>query len=455
MRLRYQLPSSFRQLLNSLNNHQKTPVKKDSQNKEPTIESLSENSLELERTFENIQQMSFSEKCASNEELLVDSNHKSSSESCSVDVTVLSRVYETPAQALTEDKLKVLNHQLHAKELARDSGLADPGIQKEINGLRKNIKKEEKNLKEKKIMRFDKKKYRPLLKTKLLAAAEIPEVSNILKLRKEPGRSRIEKSQLDLHKTIIDIAIHCSGADSKRRTEIISCCRTLDDLHEHLLKLGFNLSRTSTYYRLLPKNQRSNSGKRHVETVPVRLCRARTDMHKKHRDGEFAKSSILSLEELASILGPEQVGWISQDDKAKVPLGLPAANKQTSVLMHIEYRVQLPDHDWVIAAKHKLTPSVYADASIEPHGSGSPEAVGYSDPTYITIRSGKHSSNTAATHSRDFDKLVELDLFKSILKIYDGKIKPEMVIDDYEVFAEYKDNTEILSEPVAVDPVWY
>lgn len=118
------------------------------------------------------------------------------------------------------------------------------------------------------------KKFRSSLKTKLLAVAEIPEVSDILKLRKESGRKRIEKTQPDLHKVIADITIHCSGADPKRRTKIISCCRTLDDLHEHLLKLNFNLSRTSTYYRLLPKNHRSIAGKRHVQTVPVRFCRA-------------------------------------------------------------------------------------------------------------------------------------------------------------------------------------
>jgi hypothetical protein len=33
--------------------------------------------------------------------------------------------------------------------------------------------------------------------------------------------------------------------------------------------------------------------------------------------------------------------------------------------MHVEYRVTLPDHDWVIAGKHKLTPSVYAGIDIK------------------------------------------------------------------------------------------
>ncbi len=54
------------------------------------------------------------------------------------------------------------------------------------------------------------------------------------------------------------------------------------------------------------------------------------------------------------------VFFLSQDDKARVPLGLPAVHKQAAVLMHVQYRIQLPDHDWVIAETHKLIPSVYA-----------------------------------------------------------------------------------------------
>lgn len=66
--------------------------------------------------------------------------------------------------------------------------------------------------------------------------------------------------------------------------------------------------------------------------------------------------------------------------------------------------------------------------TIEPHGSGSPEAAGYSGPTYIAIRSCKHSSSTVATHAEDFAKLVELYLFKSIVKTDDDKINPILIM---------------------------
>lgn len=50
---------------------------------------------------------------------------------------------------------------------------------------------------------------------------------------------------------------------------------------------------------------------------------------------------------------------IAQDDKACVPMGITAANKQSPILMHVEYKVKLPDHDYVVAPSYKLIPSVW------------------------------------------------------------------------------------------------
>ena len=51
--------------------------------------------------------------------------------------------------------------------------------------------------------------------------------------------------------------------------------------------------------------------------------------------------------------------FVSQDDKPRVPIGLTATNKQSPLLMHVEYKVSLSDHDWDVAAEHMLIPSVY------------------------------------------------------------------------------------------------
>lgn len=168
------------------------------------------------------------------------------------------------------------------------------------------------------------------------------------------------------------------------------------------------MSKSTLYLRLLLKNFVSLSGKRQVTTVPVKLCRAQADNHKMHKNGPFCTASIRYVEFLASILGPSNVSFISHDDKARVPIGITASQKQSLLLIHLEYRVNLPDHDWVTAEKHKLFLSVYAGIVIKENGLGTLEAVSYSGPTYEATRSGKHSSSTAATHANDFIRFFEL-----------------------------------------------
>ena len=82
----------------------------------------------------------------------------------------------------------------------------------------------------------------------------------------------------------------------------------------------------------------------------------------------------------------------------------------------MDYRVHLPDHDWVVAQGHKLIPSVYAGIVIQTDGLGKPDAVGYSGPTYIAIRAAKYCSSTAASHGLDFDRLLNIPEFDDLTK---------------------------------------
>lgn len=83
----------------------------------------------------------------------------------------------------------------------------------------------------------------------------------------------------------------------------------------------------------------------------------------------FFLATIRHPEELASFLGPQELCFISQYDKYRLPIDLAAANKQSPLLMHVEYRISLRDHDWIVAVKHKLIPSVYAGITTHPNGS--------------------------------------------------------------------------------------
>ena len=84
-----------------------------------------------------------------------------------------------------------------------------------------------------------------------------------------------------------------------------------------------------------------------------------------------------------------------QDDKAKAHIALIAASKQPPILIHMEYQVTLPDHDFVVAPKHKLMPSVIGDMKLVKSKDLTNNAVNYSGATYIGIRSAKHSASFA------------------------------------------------------------
>ena len=125
-----------------------------------------------------------------------------------------------------------------------------------------------------------------------------------------------------------------------------------------------------------------------MKTVPVRLLRAINVERKKHQDSHFAAAVNLHLRNFAEVMGPDVCFVVSQDDKARVHLGLPAATKQAPILMHLDYRIRLPDHDYVVAPRHKLIPSVYAGLAFDG------DKLSYSGPTYVAIRSGKHEKST-------------------------------------------------------------
>ena len=98
-------------------------------------------------------------------------------------------------------------------------------------------------------------------------------------------------------------------------------------------------------------------------------------------------AGVKQADEIAELFPEEMVLYISQHDKAKVPLGLTISRKQTAILMHLDYKVTLPDHDFPIGPQHRLIPSVMAGC-LKKDG----KKVGSSGPTLISIRSMKHEA---------------------------------------------------------------
>lgn len=115
--------------------------------------------------------------------------------------------------------------------------------------------------------------------------------------------------------------------------------------------------------------------------------------------------------------------------KAKVPIGVVAATSQSPIVMHLEYDqpILLPDHKWFIPG-HSLIPSVYAFMDILPGKLGDARAVTYSGPTYVAIRSSKHSSSNALTHKNDFDSIMMNPNFNEFCRTKTEEVKPVGII---------------------------
>ena len=230
----------------------------------------------------------------------------------------------------------------------------------------------------------------------------------------------------ELIEAICRIAISGSVAHNRRRAEVIRSVKTLDQLTEALNRE--ELKRSSVYLQLLPRNQRTIEGKRHVSTAPVKRYKAQNSKHASNPSAKFARASIRSLEELSAILGPAEVTFHSQDDKAKVPIGLTAAKKQAPMIMHMEYQVTLPDHDFVVAPEHKLIPSVIGDMKVVKSKDLSNDAVTYSGATYIGIRSAKHSGSSAFSHLQDMRRIRSPPEFRSSFQNDRQQEKKVMII---------------------------
>ena len=75
-------------------------------------------------------------------------------------------------------------------------------------------------------------------------------------------------------------------------------------------------------------------------------------------------ASVRYARYLAELFSDDHVFFLSRDDKIRVLVRLPVSRKQDLMLMHLEYEVSLPDHDFPVRKHHKLIPSVYASCKL-------------------------------------------------------------------------------------------
>ena len=121
-----------------------------------------------------------------------------------------------------------------------------------------------------------------------------------------------------------------------------------------------------------------------MTTAPVKLISVKNSKHQNHPCTNFDKTSVNALEELVGLLGPPEVTFHSQEDKSKVSIGITAASKQASLLMNMEYKVIIPDHNYVVGSQHKLIPSVIGYTQVRENDFPG-DTVTYFGPTFCAV----------------------------------------------------------------------
>ncbi|CAG8550095.1 7005_t:CDS:2 [Dentiscutata heterogama] len=339
------------------------------------------------------------------------------------------KIREAPAQSKLKDAISQLNRELQRLEVLENIGMISDVDKEKKTSIQSELASSLKALNKLEYHQRSQQKYRSQKRQKLQQMEkQLKEAGFDTQLvRPTVGRPSLEEAQPGLLEAIVQIVSSDGQADERRRSELIRSVKTLDQLQEALTNMNYKLSRSATYLRLIPRRHNSEEGKRHVKTVPVKLLRSQNSARRSHDDTHFCAALIRNIKEMVSLLGPKSALVISQDDKARIPLGLAVANKQAPILMKLEYRVELPDHDWVVAERHKLIPSVYAVLDVQEGKYGQAEAVTYSGPTFIRIRSGKHDSSTAYSHGKDFDDLMVEEKLNNFTTT-DGQPKPVVVM---------------------------
>ena len=219
----------------------------------------------------------------------------------------------------------------------------------------------------------------------------------------------------------IHSSIEFGAADAKRRKEIIKV-RSVAHLQEEL-ENNYNeyLSMSTLRNYMLPNNRTSIAARAHHHPAMVGIANVSRSEKKEHIDSHYCLASIKASKSFASTFS-NLVVMISQDDKAKVNVGIPAVGRTFQTVQSIAEPVEVEDHDFPIGVSQKLVPSVYL--MINPADSNDTMRTGQ---LAIYVRPQWYIGTNSLTHMQDLINLVSMREYKEVFKINDT-IKPLWVI---------------------------
>jgi len=142
---------------------------------------------------------------------------------------------------------------------------------------------------------------------------------------------------------------------------------------------------------------------------------------KPHIDEHYCLASIKAARVFAEVFADEAI-IISQDDKAKVGLGIPAVGHMFKTIQSVNEPVTIKDHDFPTGSKMKLIPSVYL--VINPADSSNTLHTGQLS---IFIRPEYFIGTSSTTHIVDLESIVSNEEFSTTLK-KEGKVRPIWIL---------------------------
>ncbi|CAB4473969.1 unnamed protein product [Rhizophagus irregularis] len=245
---------------------------------------------------------------------------------------------------------------------------------------------------------------------------EMLEKENIVEVYDTPGCPSFLINEPNLLENMHN-SIEFGAADHKRHKEVIKV-QTIKHLREKMEEnYGIYMANSTTQNYLQPRHSNTKEAKRHHHPAQIRLAAVGRNEMSDHVDEHYCLASIKGIKSFASAFS-QNVVLISQDDKAKVPLGIAAVGKTFKAIQMVNEPVSVPDHDFPKGSKHKLIPSVYL--VINP------------DNTNDSLRSGKMRifvrpeyflGTSCETHMVDLMTITEEEPFHEFTH-HEGAIKP-------------------------------
>ncbi|CAB4477164.1 unnamed protein product [Rhizophagus irregularis] len=235
-----------------------------------------------------------------------------------------------------------------------------------------------------------------------------------------PGRPSAAMKDPELWDKIHD-SIEFGAAHAKRRKVVIKV-RTIKHLRETLEeKYNTYLSRQCLSTYLQPRHQNTFAARRHHHPTKVGLASVVQTEMKTHIDEHYCLASVKAARTFAEVFADETI-IISQDDKAKIGLGIPAVGRTFKAIQTTNEPVTVEDHDFPMGSKMKLIPSVYL--IINPADSSDTLRTGQLS---IFIRPEYFIGTSSATHMVDLKNIISNEKFSATLK-KENEVKPILIL---------------------------